>query len=354
MAIVSTPPMYYPFPPPIGTTAPSFVNVVTDASGEKHAMVMQAPKTGSIRKIHVRTAAVAAATDTDFRLETVDLTNGQPTGTLFGTNTNVTVASASITSNTWITSGALTADASVTKGDILAVVIAPSGSPNINWAVVDNYDPQQYYPYNRLFTASWQAISNATPVVALEYSDGSFAYSPRTLPITTINTRALNTGTTPDEGALKFTTTAPVRVCGAWTGMDADGNYDLVLYDTDGSTSLTSVSVDKDLRRTFHGLHTLIFPTAVSLSASSTYYLSVKPTSATTTNLMTFTVNASGLLTAMIGSTDHYATRTDAGAWSATTTEVPLIGLIIDGIDDGTGGSGGGAAQLTNSGALVG
>lgn len=343
MAITATAPMYAPFPPGIGTSVPAFTNMTTDASGEKWAVVMQAPKTGSIRKIHVRTGGVVTPTDVDFRLETVDLTNGQPTGTLFGANTNVTVASASIVSNTWIASGALTADAVVTKGDLLAVVIAPTGTPNIVWVSLNNHDPHQYYPYTRLFTASWQAISSDTPIVALEYSDGSFAFTPHTAPISTINTRALNTGTTPDEGALKFTTTGSVRVVGAWTGMDTDGNYDLVLYDTDGTTVLTSISVDKDLRRTFHGPHHLLFPTPVTLAANSTYYLSVKPTTATTTNLVTYTVNATGLLTAMNGVTWHYATRTDAGAWSATTTEVPLLGLIVDGIDDGTGSGSGGS-----------
>lgn len=334
---------------------PAFTSFLLDASGEKYAVVMQAPKTGSIRKVHFRTATVTTPTDTDVRLETVSTANGDPTGTLFGTTTNVTVASGSITSDTWVTTGALTADASVTRGDIFAVVIAPSGSPNYNIAgAITSAGANQHIPYTDHFTSAW-AKGNTPPVIAVEYSDGSFAYTPWCLPASAINKHTINTGTTPDEIALKFTLPAPVRVSGLWLSADHDGDMDAILYSSDGSTVLASVSLDKDIRRSasFFGSFRLMFATQVSLSASTVYYLALKPTSVTSINIYSFDVASAGVLDAVGGGQDmHYAAQTDAGGFSATTTRRPFWGLVIDGIDDGAG-SGGGAGPLIG-GRLVG
>lgn len=328
----------------IGSAAPAFTSVLLDASGEKSAHIVQAPKTGSIHKVHWRTGTVTTPTDTDVRLETVELTTqGNPSGTLFGTNTNATQASASITSNTWITT-TLTADASVTRGDVLAVVIAPSGSPNYNvsHATLANVG----FPYRRQFTTSWiGGASSSGATCALEYSDGSFAYCPGVFPWSAINAHTIGSGSTPDEIALRFSFAAPLRVSGAWIAAEADGDWSLVLYDSDGTSALQTATRDKEVRSTngFALHHHVIFPASQQLLASTTYRLSFKPTSATTGVIYSFDVAAAAILDQMEGGQNlHYSARTDAGAWSETTTRRPMIGLIIDGIDDGAGAGGGG------------
>lgn len=333
-----------------GATAPGFSTAGTlmDAAGEKAGAVLMAPKTGSIRKIHVRIGTAATPTDSDFRLETVDTSTGNPTGTLFGANTNVTVASASITASTWVASGALTEDASVTKGDVLAIVVVPTGSPNFTLSYLNQVvQVTNGHVYTVGFAAAAWTKTGTVPVCALEYSDGSFAYTPFIAPAASFTTHTFNSGSTPDEHALKITLNAPVRVTGLWAAVDNDNAYDLVLYDSDGSTVLGTLTmgVNIDQGKGFPLLRAGLFTSSIQLSAGVAYYVSVKP-GASNVSAYSLVVNSAAILDQMsMGQNAHYASRVDAGAWSATTTQRLLAGLIIDGIDDGVS-VGGGAAQF--------
>lgn len=336
--------VYPPFPPAITTAAIAMgANMLLDASGEKGAFVFQAPKTGSIRKIGVRFNTVTTPTDTDFRLETVDGTTGFPSGALFGTNTNVTVASASITSNTFVLSGALTADASVTKGQYIALVIAPSGSPNFNVALFSQPSTYQLgITYSAAFlSAAWSKSGTWNPF-AVEYSDGSYAYIVGAIPASAVVDQAIASNTTPDEIALKFTLAAPARVAGMWAMIDPDADWDYVLYDSDGTTVLATASVDAtNLVAVTDRYQPFLFATPVELTAGVARYATVKPTSTTGIGLALFDVPSAAAMDQMPGGQNfHYAARTDAGAWAATTTRRPLIGLLIDQISDGVGGGG--------------
>lgn len=337
-------------PVPSYSSAPVYASYTLDATGEKAAFVLAAPKTGSIRKLSFRTNTVTTPTDTDLRLESVSATTGNPSGTLFGTNTNVTVASASITANSWIT-GTLTADASVTKGELVAIVIAPSGSPNYTVAIASVINLAERLPYPALYTTSWAKNSaSAGCVCAFEYSDGSYAFTPWVFPYSAFTTHSsISTSSTPDEIALKFKMAAPVRVCGAWLLADLDGNADIVLYDSDGSTALQTVSLDKDQRAvTSAGMLYITFPASQSLSANTYYRLAYKPSTVTGGAVYSGDVASAAIFDQMEGGQNfHYSQRTDAGAWSDTTTRRPFMGLILDGIDDGAGSGGGGVAWIS-------
>lgn len=335
-------------PPPFPSIYSSTVVALLDAAGEKAGVVLQAPKTGNIRKIHWRAGTVTSATDTDVRVETVSATDGFPTGTLFGTNTNGTVLAAAITTNSFHAT-TLTADAAVTKGDVLAVVITPSGTPNYQALGSFSGDYANStrvpdYPYNVAFIAAAWAKAGFYPSILLEYSDGSFAYQPSTYLASdfTAHTYASNT-LVADEHALMFTPPVDMVVSGAWFLADLDGDADIVLYE--GTTALATVSLDKDIRRTANsGLYSVQFAAAQELAAGTTYYLSVKPT--TTTSLTAYSL-LHGLAThvgALSGGTAFtYAARIDAGAWSSNTLRRFAAGLIIsqlhDGASSGSGGS---------------
>lgn len=322
------------------------IATILDASGEMYAYIVQVPKTGNIRKLGFRTGTVTAATDTDVRLETVDSATGLPSGTLFGTNTNGTVASAGITANTWITA-TLTADAAVTRGQFVAVVVAPTGSPNYQIVSISGSTPTQHIPYAALKTSGSWGKSTLGPILGgLEYDDGTYAFTPHLYAVTALTDTTVSSGTTPDEIALKFKFAGPVRVNGAWLFIDPDGDFDIVLYDTDGTTPLATLSVDKDFNNTSSDKNYLMqFSASVSLLADTFYYLSFKPTSATTCGITVMTCPSAAAMDTMGGGKNmHYAQRTDAGAWAADTTKRPAMGLILDGLDDGTGSGGGGGS----------
>lgn len=325
--------------PDINNVAPGTNNQVIDATGEKSGFVVQAPKTGNIRKIHFRTAAAATPTDTDVRVESVDAATGMPSGSLLNANSNVTVASASITANSWITTGNLTADAAVTKGQLIAIVVAPTGSPNIRVAVFST-NAGFRFPYVTLFTAAWALVPGNVPILALEYSDGSFAYMPGVNAASAFNSHAIASDTTPDEIALVFQVPGPVTVSGFWLWADLDGDADVILYNSDGSSALVTLSIDKDVRAaTTVGMPFIFtFATPVDLSGATTYMLAVKPTTTTALTIYSFDVASAAILDQHAGGQAfHYRQATD-GAWAAaTTTRRPYFGLFLSAIDNGAG-----------------
>lgn len=336
------------------TPAVTSATVMTlDASGERAAFIWTAPKTGNIRKVWFRTGSVTGATDTDVRVETVGATTGDPSGTLWGANTNATVASASITANTWVQTDALTADAAVTRGDVFALVIAPSGSPNFQVARGSGGPTDNTRFYASHLTASWTKYDQGVyPSIFPEYSDGSIAvpFPDMVIGITALNS-TFNTGSTPDEVALKVTLGPTMRAIGMYAALNAPNDYDLVLYSSDGSTVLESVATDKDLKASTGGrFHLSLFDTSVTLSAGGTYYLAVKPTSGS--NVPLYYYDAPSADAAAACSLGYWSARTDAGSWSDTTTRVPYIGLVVDAMDDGAGGGSGGEGPLV-SGRLV-
>lgn len=353
MAIVTIPGLMIP-EPPSASTAPAYVGSVLDAAGEKHAVVLQAPKTGSIRKIHFRTGTTATPTDTDVRIETVDLATGDPTGTLWGTNTNVTVASASLTSSTWIITGNLTADAAVTQGDLLAVVIVPSGSPNYQLTYMTAGNANLALPYLDQFLASAWGKLGGNPLIALEYSDGSFGYIPFVNPGSAIVTHTFNNGSTPDEIALYFRLPISVRIKGVWLWADRDGDCDIVMYDSNGTSVMESYSLDKEVRGSAlsRAPQSVLFVDPPIPLANTFYRMAIKPTSATSLTTYSFDFNSAALLDQMAGGQDfHYSSRVDAGGWTQLATRRLFLGLIIDGVDSGGGTEGMG---IRGSGQLAG
>lgn len=319
-------------------TAPTFTaSNLNGATTQKTGAVVQAPKTGNIHKIHFLTGTVTTPTDTDIRIETIAST-GLPTGTLWGTNTNVTLLSGSITANTW-TTVTLTADAAVNQGDNFAIVIFPSGLPVYQiLSIVTGYELG--FPYRVSSNAGTYSSIVSSNTIGVEYSDGSFAYMPNVVPAKAINTHTIASNTTPDEIALKFQLPFSARVTGAWAWQTrgAAATFKTILYDSDGSTVL-GFSPTTIGGFTTGRVRVVRFPSSVTLLASTDYFLSVQPQSTTSLDVYSIDVNAANLLDQMEGGQNfRYADRTDVGAWSETATRRPYIGLIIDGIDIPSGG----------------
>lgn len=335
--------------------------MLLDAAAEKAAFVFTVPKSGTVSRVGFRTGTVTTADTLKVSFQDVDTTTGDPDGAV---DQFRTVASGSVTSNTWIRTGLITSDGtdtgtqrSVTRGQRLAIVIEfdafVAGSLNIAMKPT-NAENMQLVNYLDHFTAAWAKQNNRVAVMALEYSDGTFAYMPNVCPADTQVSGAINTGTTPDEVALKFRLPFPVTVGGWWATIDLDGDGDVILYDSDGVTPLATDSIDSNVRVLGSpALGSNLFATPVSLLANTFYYLALKPT--TGTSLTQYAITAAStpgaaLLDLMAGGQDfHWAQRTDAGAWAPTTTKRPVIGLIVEGFDDGQG-SGAIVQSLFNNG----
>lgn len=333
MAIQDFPEFYIPsWEPRNAGRTPTHASYTLDAAGKKAALVTHAHKTVTISKVGFRTGTVTTNGDVDVRIETVDATTGDPTGTLFGTTTNGTVTVNA--ANSWFTA-TLTAGASITQGtDRIAVVIVnTTGSYLISSNDVNLW--QSNLPYGDVYNnVSW-AKQTSTPIVALEESGGAYSPIPGIFPALTYSAVAANTGSTPDEVGLYFTPSVTCRAKGFGVYADLDADADMVLYDSDGTSVLTSLSLDKDVRQqNAAGLILGNFPARPTLNGGSIYRLIFKPTTGTNTAIYQASAGSAAVLGAFPAGTGYQRTeRTDAGAWTQTTTLRPLIFLLVDGID---------------------
>jgi len=175
----------------------------------------------------------------------------------------------------------------------------------------------------------------------LEYDDGTLAYTD-TLLAAYNEPGTIASNTTPDEIALYFRVPVGVTVGGAYVVVDLDAAADIVLYDTDGTTALATVSFDSDLRAgtTVNGTM-VVFPTEIDLTPNAWYRLAIKPTTTTAVGYRRSAVRAIESFDQMdLGQNAYWSQRTDAGAWSETTTLRPRMSLLVSRVHDGSGGGG--------------
>ncbi len=215
----------------------SIINSINDAVG----FFLQAPKTGSIRRIHFRTGTVTTGAVIDVRLETL-LSTGLPSGSLLAANTRVNHNIDASADNAWHRTNVLDADAPVTLGQHFALVLKnpPSNPGNMGISFFDRpfSSANWAFPDVRNFNGStWGTSLAQIPVCALEYSDGTFAPMLGILPLKLMPTReydAAGFGGV-NEVLLGIKLKFPVRISKVWaylTTFSADGF--LNLYNKDG------------------------------------------------------------------------------------------------------------------------
>ena len=333
-----------------------------DSTSDAIAWVGKAWFTDSIKTVNFRTGTVTTGATVDVRIETV--TGGRPSGTLWATDTNIGVVIADGDDNVW-KSGALTAAASISQGDEFAIVIASSaGTPNmVLTGITGNAgDWKDHYPL---------LLQNATGAYGTPTAEQHFNWIielttagvvpfPSTLPLSPGGTiTAFNSGTSPDERALRFQVPFKCRCRGIRAIMfniAAGADFTFSLWDASGDTdaeALAQAAEDGDfaLSTSVDGAVKLYFDTAVTLEKDTTYYAGVRADTANSISLgeMTATASVTNSVRAFPipnSGNVYLATRTwtagTAGAWTETaTTTLPLISLIIDQVDDGTGAGGG-------------
>lgn len=319
------------------------VSILLDAAGEKAAFITKAPKMGNIAKIHFRTGTVTTATDTDVRVETVDIATGDPSGTLWGTNTNVIVPASSITSNNWIVA-TLTSPASVNKGDIFAITIAPTGTPNYNILRYDTISSN--FPYVDHYTTLWTK-SNRLPILILEYSDGYMSTCEVGGALPSRQVRSFNANSTPDEVGNKFFLPFKYRLVGVSYHVEfLNGNPSIRVYV--GSTPYESIPIYPGVEAStspYYQTHLLTTPIVVD--PNTTIRVTVTTDSTSTAAVETSYISISSHIDAFpFGTSITTTQRTDGGTFTDVNTSREFCTILIDQLDDGSGGGSGGGSGL--------
>jgi hypothetical protein len=352
MAVVSFPQVWLPASPAITNGALSLASFTCNASGDRVGFVIQAPKAGTLHSFEFRTSSVLNNPDNGVRLSFQSVAAGDPNGT----QSQYRDITGTISASSWQTPpGPLTDDGTdtgvkrtVTKGETFACVV-----DFVNFVASDSFAvtvlginaagqpivTNQYVADGS--SGSYSKNTTNLPILALKYDDGSYGeFDVPIWPILATNSNTFNSGSTPDERALRGQFSAPCRCAGGWARIDLDGPADLVLYDN-ASSVLASASLNENWRSVNNGVpFRALWSSAVTLSAATTYRLAVKPTSGASIISYDFDVNSAGLMACVSGGAQFYgSTRTNAGAWTDTTTQRPVMGFILDGFADDTAGS---------------
>lgn len=331
-----------PFPSwPTGcNTLPSNGTQLLDAAGEKASTIFIASVAKAIRTIHIRTGTITTGDTVDVRVETVDsAANGDPTGTLWTTNSNGALVIASTDDNVW-KSVTLTADtATLAIGDVFALVVVNGSVPGV--ININTYaDMVASIPYGDQFTAAW-AKTGTCPIIVPQYSDGSFEPLFGFSDCGGFTTTTFNSSSATNRRGNIFQVPFPTRTKGCWAWVDGDGDFTVKLYDPDGTTVLATTATANTFQRGATTAAPYFLPFtggAVTLTENTNYRLVVIPS--TTTNLSTFEfdVPLAAMLDMFPGGQNCHASVYTSGAWVETTTKRGYLGVILDQFSDGVGG----------------
>lgn len=336
MALVNTPIIAIPG---VDYSAISAKTFTIDASGEKVSFVFSVPATGTITTVDIRTDTVAQDTNgLTVGIQTVDA-SGDPTGSAYGSMVAGTTAATS--SDTWYTV-TLGTGATAVKGDVVAVVIEFTNfqaGDDVDIAAVDAIHAKPGRGYVNAFTGSWSKSTLRTPVVSAGY--GGTYYPLAGCQPGARESVNVNTGTTPDEIALRFQLTFGARAWGAWVVADVDAidDFSIVLYEDDDSVVETLAVDAAQLGSAAVALHQFAFAGSDTLSAGTWYKLAIKPTTGNSLALQRGLVASAAAMGGYpLGIVGYQSSRSDAGGWTSDTVRRPFIGLIIDQIETGAGG----------------
>lgn len=355
----------------VGANTFSVTNVTFDSDTDRVAWVGRwwgADDTLDV--VYFRLGSVTTGCDVTLNIETV--TNGRPSGSLVAAGATSAVNIADGDDNAWKTA-TITTPPTITRGMEFAIIIVVNtagATPNLNFFAMSSFASGS--------TGMYPVILQDTGAGAWTNPAGSFqwivemgagvVYLPGMTPLNGNGTiTAFNSGTSPNERALRFQVPFKCSVAGLRMAMfntAAGADFTMSLWPAssdDDTDALGQVSEDGDfsVATTTDGYVDLYFDAAVTLSPATTYYAGLRPDTANSVGLgemttATVTNAIRGFPILPVGqcflSTRVWSAGT-AGAWTDTTTTLPVMSLIIDQLDDGA--SAGGGLRLAGHGGLA-
>jgi hypothetical protein len=267
----------------------------------------------------------------DVRIETVD-SSMNPSGTLFGTNTNA--ISATLT-NGWNTV-TLTAAASIPRGSIFAVkIVYNSGTSFQTKRKTDGL--RNGLPFHVTNVTGSAVKSSVCFLMALGSSPTDWYAIPGMAAEVTTQTITFNNSVAGAKRGLRFKVPVACRCAGFQIGQPIfSGDFNLRLEDDSGAElSGSSIAVDGSVGWGAVGYY-YFFDNPVDLDANTWYRVSIEPT--TGTNVQFFVQNLPSAdyrhTLGWDGGNCQYFTHTTAGGFDDSDTDtVPFCFLLLDQIE---------------------
>lgn len=342
-------PIYWPGIGNVNNT-PAYSNPTSlTAAGHYHAYIFVAREDMVISHVLYRVGASTGSPTVTVSIETIDAT-GLPAGADGFGSTN-SGASGALTANT-VTLAALGGSATITKGTPFAVKIAYTSGTTVSMSAVANVNSQysSALPYMVINTASAvktaMSTTNGAGIVAVGSSATTFYQLPGAMvPYSNVAGGGAFNNTNSAKRGLVFTIPMNCRCIGIrFFNGTSTGNYNAVIFDNGGTPaelSSSSTAFDGDLNAVNASMLNVYFDNTVTLTAGTTYRAVIEPTSATNVTMLTYTLSSTNYRGATpLGTAGNYTTFATATWTDSATTDVPLLDIIIDQIDNGSGTGG--------------
>jgi hypothetical protein len=349
-----------PFMPFYGVTSAS---AAIDAVGESFACIGRVKLTtgpgtsktissaGGTVHINISTLTFANA-GTTVKVGVQDVSSGIEDGT-YDVRADVVGGSGGLTSGVCsvpMTTGTKT----ITHDDLVAVVFEMTARGGADTVTFLRYGTTgNAFPYTTLDVGSGPARATLYGLMTLEFDDGTLGYFNSDVFAFNPSTPSFASNSTPDEYALVFQVPVPMRVTSLVTTIGSFANtddFELILYSDPLGTPVAERTIahdaDESNAQSVGQFERDISP--YDLSAGTTYAIAMRPT---TTNALAISVadfgsgNANLRGATLFGTNASLGTRTDqSGAFTETTTQIPLMGFRAS-FDDGGSGS---AAEVSH------
>jgi len=312
---------------PMGASAPGMVAFQLNQSTDAFEVIFQAQEDITCTRLGIYQGTITG-TAPFYKLSLQGVANGIPDGTILGGGSpaSVTFQPVGGDSNAWIWK-TLDNSIALTRGTFYSLVLAHAsgtidGSNRVGFGSTSGHSATVGIPYSINNDNGVRGNNNTSPPFG--YGSASVAYG---FPTKTADQLSFSSASTPDErgNLITIPTTwwSSYKIIGAaiYGAHAAATTYDLVLYDTDGTTVLQTVNIDTDndsspasVRRRM-----ILFDesTLSTLNAGSSYRLVFKP-AGTSLTLCGFGVAVTADLDAYLGGAAicQGTTRTDGGSWT--------------------------------------
>lgn len=342
MALKALTQPFWPWPFYNSSAGPAAFSMT--ASGHRIAVIVRAPKSGTLDGVEWRTGAASGSTER-ISFQDVDLATGFPDGTVDQYRTAVAPSSG------WQAWGLVTDDGTntgvkrtVVQGDYFAIVLDFTSFVNsqtlVYAALGSAFDQWEHaLTYNG---SAWTASISALPHFVLKYDDGTYAAveaAALATPFTASSFQAYKSNDSPNEYGNRFQSVHDARVGGVTVmlGDAALGAYQVTLYDASSNVLAGPITAFPLSPLATTSIALVQFETDVDITKNTTYRIGIKPTTTTNIRLYYFDVDSAAIMAACpLGSACHSTSRTGSGAWTDLNTRrfyaAPFYTALPDGV----------------------